>query len=93
MISRRGLRLRRPVSAREGRQKGRDDRPLPGIHCPRCGWQPRGSDRWRCACGKEWNTFRTRAKCPRCALQWQETACLQCQGWSRHADWYEAPRR
>jgi hypothetical protein len=26
--------------------------------------------------------------CPGCAHQWRYTACLRCEGWSLHEDWY-----
>ena len=69
------------------------------IRCPRCQWQPQGSDRWVCwsgdgpeppfdACGTAWNTFATRGRCPGCAHQWRWTSCLRCDQWSLHDDWY-----
>ena len=77
------------------RQPGTDERLGPagpdGIRCPRCGWRPRKEDRWWCepGCHHHWNTFETGGMCPRCSKEWNETACLQCHGWSAHADWYE----
>src|SRR6266550_7864627 len=70
------------------------------IRCPLCKWQPKPSHRWFCApcdypeffadgCGACWNTFTTRGRCPGCRHQWRWTACLNCGGWSLHADWYE----
>ena len=61
------------------------------IRCPLCQWQPGKRDRWYCEprCLHHWNTFDTAGVCPRCAKQWDETACLRCGAWSRHADWYE----
>lgn len=72
----------------------------PRIRCPKCGYQPKASDRWVCSntigsgpnsgmCGHVWNTFDTRGKCPSCRFQWQVTACLSCHEWSAHEDWYE----
>lgn len=69
------------------------------IRCPLCQWQPKPSHRWFCApcdypeffndgCGACWNTFATRGRCPGCGHQWRWTACLNCEGWSLHADWY-----
>ena len=60
------------------------------IRCPRCAWQPRREDRWRCdpGCLSEWNTFATAGVCPGCAKTWEETACLRCHAWSPHRDWY-----
>ena len=61
------------------------------IRCPRCRWQPGRQDRWYCepGCLHHWNTFETGGICPRCGKEWEETACLRCGEWSRHADWYE----
>lgn len=58
------------------------------IRCPKCAWQPRAFDRWECDCGFLWNTFDTRGRCPACAHQWRDTACLACGEWSPHEDWY-----
>jgi Uri superfamily endonuclease len=69
------------------------------IRCPRCEWQPKPFHRWYCApcdhpeffddgCGACWNTFTTHGRCPGCGHQWRWTACLNCAGWSLHADWY-----
>jgi hypothetical protein len=69
------------------------------IRCPLCKWQPKASHRWFCApcghpeyfddgCGACWNTFATRGRCPGCNHQWRWTACLNCEGWSLHEDWY-----
>jgi hypothetical protein len=70
------------------------------IRCPLCKWRPKPSHRWFCApcdhpeyfddgCGTCWNTFSTRGRCPGCGHQWRWTACLSCEGWSLHEDWYE----
>lgn len=69
------------------RRQDRDRRQR--IRCPKCGYQPKASDRWFCDCGHCWNTFDTRGRCPACARQWLRTACLQCSRWSLHEDWYE----
>lgn len=69
------------------------------IRCPACAWQPAPSSQWHCqdadapehfspGCGASWNTFETRGKCPGCQHQWRWTACLHCNMWSRHEDWY-----
>ena len=69
------------------------------IRCPLCEWEPKPSSRWTCwdcaypeyyfnGCGTSWNTFNTRGKCPGCGHQWEYTACLRCNGWSLHQDWY-----
>ena len=60
----------------------------PRIRCPLCGWSPRENDYWSCSCGHEWNTFDTGGVCPACTLQWTETQCLSCKGWSPHSEWY-----
>lgn len=78
---------RKPKTA-EDPEDGEEEDPIPGIQCPKCAWQPRPSDRWQCSCGMVWNTFDTRALCPRCGKQWQDTKCLSCAGWSRHVAWY-----
>jgi predicted amidophosphoribosyltransferase len=61
------------------------------IRCPRCHWRPQKDDRWLCSpgCLHSWNTFDTAGVCPGCAKHWHETACLHCDQWSPHADWYE----
>ena len=58
----------------------------PRIRCPLCGWSPREEDKWFCTCGHEWNTFDTGTVCPACTLQWNETQCLSCRGWSPHSE-------
>jgi len=60
----------------------------PRVRCPLCAWVPRAGDRWSCACGCTWNTFDTRGRCPECSYVWNETQCLACHAWSRHAAWY-----
>jgi hypothetical protein len=61
------------------------------IRCPKCQWEPARHDTWCCSpgCGHVWNTFETRGLCPGCAKAWMETACLRCNAWSPHDDWYE----
>lgn len=69
------------------------------IRCPLCQWQPDSMSFWECGdcdypeyffagCGTSWNTFTTRGRCPGCGYQWHWTACLRCDGWSPHEDWY-----
>jgi hypothetical protein len=76
------------------------DERFKGIRCPRCGWQPRPSDRWVCSsqgapeyfphgCDTVWNTFHTSGRCPGCSHQWRFTSCLACQEWSHHGEWYD----
>jgi hypothetical protein len=70
-----------------GLDKGRRTR----IRCPKCQWEPSRNDSWCCApgCGHVWNTFETHGLCPGCNKQWTHTACLRCDAWSLHDDWYE----
>ena len=65
------------------------------IRCPACQWQPQARDLWCCSpgCGEVWNTFATRGTCPGCAKQWTHTACLRCDVWSLHEEWYEIADR
>jgi hypothetical protein len=84
-----------------GKIFGADEAPDYGrIRCPLCRWRPRASSRWYCidcghpeyfdaGCGTAWNTFDTRGRCPGCGHRWRYTACLSCDGWSLHEDWYE----
>jgi hypothetical protein len=69
------------------------------IRCPLCRWQPDAGSLWECGdcgypeyffggCGATWNTFDTRGLCPGCGHQWRWTACLSCEVWSLHEDWY-----
>ena len=58
------------------------------IECSTCNWQPDGESHWTCTCGYSWNTFETRAKCPKCNTQWETTSCPGCGKSSPHNDWY-----
>jgi hypothetical protein len=58
------------------------------IECPKCGWEPNGYAYWGCTCGHLWNTFETKAKCPACSVQWQDTSCPGCGHSSKHELWY-----
>ncbi|MEO5763576.1 MAG: hypothetical protein ABIR28_14840, partial [Vicinamibacteria bacterium] len=60
----------------------------PRVRCPQCTWEPKREDRWACTCAFTWHTFDTGGVCPACDHQWQETMCLQCFEWSKHAAWY-----
>jgi hypothetical protein len=83
------------------RMAGSDEAPdYERIRCPHCRWRPRASSRWYCVecphpeqfdagCGTGWNTFDTRGRCPGCGHQWRWTACLSCNEWALHEDWYE----
>jgi hypothetical protein len=64
------------------------------ISCPKCGWEPDESCRWKCdECGTSWNTFETRGKCPGCGKQFIDTRCSKSKGGCGqtclNADWYE----
>lgn len=70
------------------------------IRCPKCNWEPSGSEKWTCTCGHHWNTFDTYGNCPSCGKRWEETQCPTnyfeevnsgCGKWSKHEDWYEVP--
>lgn len=66
----------------------------PVIHCPLCQWRPGPAAVWQCTrpgCGTVWNTFHTRALCPGCGYQWQNTTCLACDEMSPHEAWYHWP--
>jgi len=58
------------------------------IRCPKCGYEPKRSDRWLCHCLHIWNTFATGGVCPACQYAWKDTACPRCHEWSPHRDWY-----
>ena len=62
------------------------------IRCPGCNATPGQSARWTCdACSKSWNTFATRARCPRCGKQYLDTQCPSCSRRFDHEDWYVNP--
>ena len=63
------------------------------IACPKCSWEPKPTDMWRCSCDHVWHTFDTYGRCPVCNKQWRETMCHHprkggCGQWSPHIDWY-----
>ncbi len=62
------------------------------VHCPHCDWTPAGGELWECTCGHRWDTFATRARCPRCGKQWEVTVCLRCHQVSSHRSWYVEAR-
>ena len=59
------------------------------IQCPSCEWKPDGGKHWGCSCGHVWNTFKTKAKCPKCDMQWKDTRCPACRSSTPHSDWYK----
>jgi hypothetical protein len=58
------------------------------IACPECEWQPDNNLKWQCSCGHRWNTFDTKGKCPKCAIQWDTTYCYGCGESPTHSAWY-----
>ncbi|MBX2843576.1 MAG: DUF4272 domain-containing protein [Flammeovirgaceae bacterium] len=62
------------------------------IQCSNCEWRPDGEIYWACSCGHRWNTFLTKAKCPKCKTQWEKTWCPGCRKSTPHADWYKTKK-
>jgi Zn-dependent protease len=59
-----------------------------GFACPTCKTAPPVGEFWRCGqCGQAFDTFQTRAVCPRCAAPFPQTKCLDCGGLSPMHDW------
>lgn len=59
------------------------------VRCPTCAWAPHGEEGWECeACAAVFDTFKTRARCPRCSKTWDETMCLGCSRMVRHLEFY-----
>ena len=59
-----------------------------GFACPACKVSPPVGDFWRCGkCGQQFDTFATRAICPRCATQFPVTKCLDCGALHPMNDW------
>ena len=49
------------------------------FHCPACKAAPPTGNFWLCSqCKGRFDTFMTRAVCPRCAKQFPETMCTEC---------------
>jgi len=59
------------------------------ILCPACEWISDDEIHWTCSCGHRWNTFDTKAKCPNCGIQWENTRCPACGESTPHKDWYK----
>lgn len=50
-----------------------------GFACPSCKTGPPIGEFWKCGkCGQAFDTFQTRATCPRCATQFPVTKCMDC---------------
>ena len=59
-----------------------------GFACPTCKTAPPVGEYWKCGqCGQAFDTFQSRAVCPRCAAQFPQTKCLDCGGVSPMDDW------
>jgi Zn-dependent protease len=59
-----------------------------GYECPSCKMEPPLGAHWKCSrCTQRFDTFESRALCPRCGEQYPATQCLHCG--SRHtiAEW------
>ncbi|MEM9695327.1 MAG: hypothetical protein AAGA56_22480 [Myxococcota bacterium] len=67
------------------------------IRCPRCDWHHDGRAYWGCElCGAIFDTFVTRARCPRtvtCGNAWDFTWCPACDRRSPHEAWYATDER
>ena len=71
------------------KKKKKRDQP---VQCPVCRWEPDGGKHWKCTCGHRWNTFDTKAKCPNCKTQWEDTWCPNCGNSTPHDDWYQTQK-
>ncbi len=59
-----------------------------GFACPWCKAAPPVGDFWKCGqCGKPFDTFRTHAVCPHCAVRFGVTQCLDCGRPHPISDW------
>ncbi|HMF34980.1 MAG TPA: hypothetical protein VKK79_26395 [Candidatus Lokiarchaeia archaeon] len=65
------------------------------ARCPHCHVNPPVGPHWQCGdlngpgCGHMFDTFLTRAMCPRCGRKFPLTQCLHCGQWAPIADYYE----
>lgn len=60
--------------------------------CPACKNSPPMGDLWKCGnCGQQFDTFATRAVCPRCASQFPLTRCLDCGAAHSMNEWMSTP--
>ena len=59
-----------------------------GFACPSCGSAPPIGALWVCGgCRQPFDTFETRAVCPRCGAQFSATHCVDCGSLHPIADW------
>jgi Zn-dependent protease len=62
-----------------------------GFACPSCKAAPPVGEFWKCGkCGQQFDTFQTRAVCPRCATQFPMTKCMDCGASNPMNDWMVA---
>lgn len=62
-----------------------------GFACPTCKTAPPMGEFWACHnCGKRFDTFLNKAKCPQCAAQFAQTICFDCGRSHRLNDWAAA---
>ena len=58
------------------------------VRCPLCAWNHDGGAHWACErCFTVFDTFVTRAHCPKCPMTWRLTWCPKCHDPSPHEDW------
>jgi hypothetical protein len=63
-----------------------------GFTCPACRTAPPVGDFWLCGkCRKAFDTFATRAVCPRCREQFPVTRCLDCGALRPFNEWMLPP--
>ncbi|HLW86182.1 MAG TPA: M50 family metallopeptidase [Candidatus Sulfotelmatobacter sp.] len=62
-----------------------------GFACPTCNSAPPAGEFWKCGqCGQPFDTFQTRAVCPRCGAQFGQTKCLDCGRVHPMSEWSAA---
>jgi Zn-dependent protease len=62
-----------------------------GFACPNCKMPPPVGEFWKCVkCGQQFDTFQTRAVCPRCGTQFPVTTCMDCGALHPMDDWMVA---
>ena len=59
-----------------------------GFACPSCHTSPPVGALWKCGhCGQAFDTFQTRAVCPKCSAQFPVTRCLDCGALGPMTQW------
>jgi hypothetical protein len=62
-----------------------------GYACPSCRTAPPLGAFWKCGrCGERFDTFATRAACPKCGAQFAATMCLDCRAQNPWSEWMVA---